>query len=54
MKKQCYLLHFDPPYKHARHYVGYTEHLDVRVEQHRNGTGANLLDGNYQFVMRNY
>lgn len=39
---QCYLLHFDPPYKHARHYVGYTEHLDVRVEQHRNGTGANL------------
>lgn len=40
--KQCYLLHFDPPYKHARHYLGYAENLDARVEHHRNGTGANL------------
>ena len=31
------------PFTHgARHYLGYTEHLDKRIEHHRNGTGANL------------
>lgn len=38
----CYLLHFEPRYKHAGHYIGYSEHLKKRVEHHRNGTGANL------------
>lgn len=40
--KQCYLLHFDPPYKHAKHYLGYAEHLDARIAHHRAGSGANL------------
>jgi predicted GIY-YIG superfamily endonuclease len=38
-----YLLHFDTPYWHARHYIGWTENLDERLEAHRNGTGANLM-----------
>ena len=38
-----YLIHFERPYKHARHYLGYTADLDARIAQHRNGTGARLL-----------
>lgn len=38
-----YLLHFDSPYKHARHYLGYTENLEQRLEAHRNGSGARLI-----------
>lgn len=40
-----YLIHFDRPYKHARHYVGFTEADDVveRVAQHEAGNGARLL-----------
>ncbi len=37
-----YLLHFDPPYKHAAHYLGWAEDIAARVEQHRNGAGARL------------
>lgn len=37
-----YLLHFTTNYKHARHYLGYANHLDARVEHHRNGSGARL------------
>jgi predicted GIY-YIG superfamily endonuclease len=39
-----YLLHFDQPYKHARHYIGYTDDLNARLERHRAGTGARLLE----------
>lgn len=38
----CYLLHFDPPFKHARHYLGFANFVKKRVAHHRNGTGANL------------
>lgn len=38
-----YLLHFDRPYKHARHYLGWAKDLDARLEHHRAGTGARLL-----------
>ncbi len=38
-----YLLHFDRPYKHARHYMGFVEdNLEQRVERHRKGQGARL------------
>ena len=40
-----YLLHFDRPYRHARHYLGWTKDkatLARRVEHHRNGSGARL------------
>lgn len=38
-----YLLHFDKPYKHAEHYCGFATNLDARLEHHRNGTGARLM-----------
>lgn len=38
-----YLLHLDPPYRHARHYTGWSERLPGRLEEHRTGRGARLL-----------
>lgn len=40
-----YLLHFSQPYAHAKHYIGYASpgHLDSRLEEHRRGTGARLM-----------
>lgn len=45
MSGVVYLLHFERPYKHARHYVGYTSKgLNERLERHRAGGGARLLE----------
>jgi len=38
-----YLLHFDQPLHHARHYVGFTENLEKRLETHRKGIGSKLV-----------
>lgn len=38
-----YLLHFDAPYKHARHYLGWTDDLPARLAAHQAGQGARLL-----------
>ncbi len=40
-----YLLHFDRPYAHARHYLGWTHPggLDARLAEHAAGRGARLL-----------
>ena len=39
-----YLIHFDRPYRHARHYLGHTElPWPERIQRHRNGNGARLL-----------
>lgn len=38
-----YLICFDRPYKHARHYLGWAKNIDERVREHKNGTGARLL-----------
>ena len=38
-----YLLHFDRPYKHARHYTGSTDNLPARLRAHQRGQGARLL-----------
>ncbi|WP_433474974.1 hypothetical protein ACQPZP_40905 [Spirillospora sp. CA-142024] len=38
-----YLLHFTQPYKHARHYLGWTRDLPGRLAAHHIGTGARLL-----------
>jgi predicted GIY-YIG superfamily endonuclease len=38
-----YLLHFDRPYRHARHYLGWTSSLPGRVTDHANGRGARLV-----------
>ncbi len=38
-----YLIHFNPPYKHARHYLGVTSRpVAERLEEHRAGRGARL------------
>jgi hypothetical protein len=40
---QIYLLHFDKPLKHARHYLGFAEEsVAQRVSKHRKGQGARL------------
>lgn len=39
-----YLLHLDQPYKHAKHYTGYTPgSVRNRIARHRKGQGARLL-----------
>jgi hypothetical protein len=41
-----YLVHFDSPLSHARHYVGFCERedgLDSRFEYHAKGRGSRLL-----------
>ena len=38
-----YLLHFDRPYRHARHYLGWTSDLEARLAEHEAGRGARLL-----------
>lgn len=39
-----YLLHFNKPYRHAQHYIGYAANLDRRLAAHRAGHGARLLE----------
>ena len=38
-----YLVHFSAPYRHARHYTGWTADLDSRLAEHQAGRGARLL-----------
>ena len=38
-----YLIHFNQAYRHARHYVGSTDDLAGRLDAHRSGQGARLL-----------
>jgi predicted GIY-YIG superfamily endonuclease len=39
-----YMLCFHQPYKHARHYVGWTEDLLDRLDAHAKGHGARLIE----------
>lgn len=40
-----YLIHFDRPFGHARHYLGWTRtrNFEARIAHHRAGTGSNLM-----------
>lgn len=40
-----YLIHIEPAFKHARHYIGFTSRDDVnlRLNEHKNGTGSIML-----------
>jgi predicted GIY-YIG superfamily endonuclease len=42
--KTVYLIHFRKPYRHARHYLGFTENLDKRITDHLCGMGARLME----------
>jgi predicted GIY-YIG superfamily endonuclease len=37
-----YLLHFDVPFGHAKHYTGWARALDARLAHHATGNGARL------------
>jgi hypothetical protein len=39
-----YLIHFDVAYRHARHYLGWTLDLLARLQAHRDGRGARLME----------
>lgn len=38
-----YLLHFEKPFGHARHYVGWAKDLEARLSHHGTRDGANLM-----------
>lgn len=40
-----YLIHFQRPLSHARHYIGFTKdkNVDARLDSHRRGQGARIL-----------
>ena len=39
-----YLIHFEARYRHAGHYLGFATDLEQRLERHRAGQGARLLE----------
>ncbi len=39
-----YLIHFDQPYAHAGHYLGWTTNLPARLAAHASGTGSRLME----------
>lgn len=40
----CYLLHFEKPYHHAKHYLGWSPEPQGRVNAHVHGKGARLTE----------
>lgn len=42
MTTGIYLIHFDPAYKHAKHYLGFARNLESRIQAHLLGRGARL------------
>jgi predicted GIY-YIG superfamily endonuclease len=39
-----YLLHFDAPFAHAKHYTGWSADLPARLAEHEAGQGARLTE----------
>lgn len=39
-----YLLHFERRYRHAGHYTGWASNIAARLEEHRRGRGARLVE----------
>jgi len=48
----AYLLHFDQPYQHASHYLGWSSNLPVRLAAHESGRGARLTEVVYEAGIR--
>ena len=38
-----YLIHFEAKYKHAQHYLGLSNDLPRRMDEHRSGQGSALM-----------
>lgn len=48
-----YLIHLEKPFKHAKHYIGYTalESVEDRVKRHKNNSGSHFLSVcNYECI----
>ena len=45
----CYLICLDQPYFHARHYVGFANDIQRRIQTHRKGQGSPLLAAGIDF-----
>ena len=43
MTWKIYVIHFDKPYKHAKHYTGIALDVENRVKKHRSGQGSKLM-----------
>lgn len=41
---EIYLLHFDRPFGHAKHYLGWASNLEARLHAHATGRGARLTE----------
>jgi predicted GIY-YIG superfamily endonuclease len=39
-----YLIHFDRPYRHAKHYLGWSSNIANRLQMHQHGQGVRLLE----------
>jgi predicted GIY-YIG superfamily endonuclease len=54
-RTMVYLLHFNTPYKHAAHYLGYASNLSKRVLKHATKPDARLMqvikENNIGFVV---
>lgn len=44
MCQYVYLIHFERPYRHAGHYLGYSDNLAARIAAHEHGNGAKLME----------
>jgi len=40
----CYLVHFSKPYRHAKHYLGWSSDIGKHLERHNRGEGARLME----------
>jgi len=40
---EVYVLHFDRPFGHARHYIGWGRNAKDRIAAHRAGRGSRLM-----------
>ena len=38
-----YLIHFDQPMAHAKHYLGYTDNIEERLLRHGTGNGSKIM-----------
>lgn len=38
-----YIIHFERPFHHARHYVGWADDIEKRLQDHWMGRGAKIL-----------
>ena len=38
-----YVIHFSEPFKHCRHYIGFTKNINARLQHHKANEGSRLL-----------